>query len=208
MADYPSPAEILQGDHFRVDTVSLPPSSDIPDGVVKGKGSWRGESHFTAAIRNVLTFLRPYKPSVIMPQIWPYLSSCHATAACLAAFFFFHKVSSGALPWNVMNIEGLVDVCLSLSAVTGKGWKFYLGFVTRAFFLFLFLHFSTWYLHWRRASSSIHMFFVEAGLGFNTLASFTGKFHVDPVNGSAHMRFGIWHNRPAACVCALCWCKG
>ncbi len=40
----------------------------------------------------------------------------------------------------------------------------------------------------------------EAALGFDALASFTGKFHVDSVYDSAHMRFGIWRSRLRACV--------
>lgn len=131
---------IWQCDHFRVDTVSLPPSSDIPDGVVKGKGSWRGESHFTAAIRNVLTFLSAV-------QAFGYHATDLALSEplsrnCSLSGFFFRRVSGGALLWNVMNTEGLVDACLFLLEVTGKGWKIYLGlsrkpFFSLSFFLFI-----------------------------------------------------------------------
>lgn len=95
---------------LRADIVSLPPSSDIPDTVVKGRGALLArKGHFTAAIRNVLTLLEPYKSLVIMSQIRSYLGSCHATAACLASFA---GLSGGDLLRNVMNTEGLVEVCL------------------------------------------------------------------------------------------------
>lgn len=72
---------------FGAKTISLPPSSDIPDWVDKRRGDLlAGKSHFTVAIRNVLTFLKLYKPLAIMSEIWPYLSSRHATAACQASF--------------------------------------------------------------------------------------------------------------------------
>ncbi len=43
-----------------------------------------------------------------------------------------------------------------------------------------------------------------AGFGLHTVVSFTGKFDIDSVCDNAHMRFGIWHDRMCACVCALC----
>lgn len=61
---------------FRASTVSLPPWSDIPDRAVRGRGALLArKSHFTAAIRNVLTFLEPYKSLVIMSQIFSLISA-------------------------------------------------------------------------------------------------------------------------------------
>lgn len=65
---------IQQCNAFRVDTVSLPPSPDIPDRVVKwSRALLARKSHFSAAIRNVLTFPELYKSLVITPQFRPYL---------------------------------------------------------------------------------------------------------------------------------------
>lgn len=126
---------------FRADIVSLPPPSDIPDGVVKGRGALLArKSHFTAAIRNVLTFLELYKSLVIMSQIWPYLGPCHATAARLASFAGF---LAELLLWN------LVDSTFRrgfLSAVAGKTFKIRMSLsrnstsLSLSLALFLFIH--------------------------------------------------------------------
>ena len=55
---------------FRSNTIYLPPSSDIPDRVVKGRGALLARrSSFTGAIRNVRKFLWLYKSLAIVSQI-------------------------------------------------------------------------------------------------------------------------------------------
>lgn len=57
---------------LRPDMASLPPSSDIPDSAVKGRGGLlERKSHFSTHIHNV--FLALCKPSLITSHIRPYL---------------------------------------------------------------------------------------------------------------------------------------